>query len=796
MTGTSARQFLLKGLGITAVALALAGLAYQLPILQRASLALQDMQVLATTRPLTYSELLVIDVDEASIAALASQLGPWPYDRDVYALVNEYLRKSGAKVVAYDILFAEPRNGDEQFAASLAATGNAVLIASELPQSPQRNAAYLAQISKSALPSLEGVPAQLRPDITPPVAVLSDAHGVRLGINTVVPDSGSVVRRVPLIHDVYGKRLPSLQLAVLLAANPDATLSGDGQSLSLGAWRWPLTSSGEVELRFPKSPDGIPQLSFYKLVLAALGADSAGEVASAVRGKTIFVGSSTAILGDYVETPLGRMAGLFCAALIHQMLAQGSVLEPARPAWDTLLFLMALAIPLAAFLPRVHDRPYAENLSGIAMVLVVTAASTALISRGQQAALLFPLLTGVVVYLAMMLMRLVTLSQEKRQLDLGMRAAQEAHRLNEQFMSHISHELRTPLTAIMGYNKFLADPALAVERRIQFADVVDKNSQHLLSLVNNILDQSRIQAGQMKIVPAAADLHRLVGDVLLTLAPGAKAKNLALESQIPETLPAGLMLDPMRVKQVLINLLGNAIKFTELGKVRLECDWQNDRLTLAVSDTGPGMTAAQVERIFSPFAQAHDGIAQTHGGSGLGLSISRMLCDLMGGEITVASQPGHGTTFTASITAAACTPPVDGESISPPAIPAKLVGRILIADDNDDIRDLVELYLTGMGLAVLMAENGRQAVAVALSQQPDLVLMDMEMPDFSGLEAVAALRQQGFTHPIMMLTGHVGEAQTALAKEAGCDMVLTKPVDRERLQAAISKLLRPPVATP
>ncbi len=796
MTGTGTQQFLLKGLGIAALALTLTVLAYQVPILQRASLALQDVQVSATARPIDYSDVLVVDADEATIAGLMSQLGPWPYNRDVFALVNEYLRIAGAKVVAYDILFSEPRSGDDQFAASLTATGNAVLIASELAQSLQRDAAHVALVSKSALPRMEGVPAQVRPDITLPVAALSEARGVRLGINTVTPDPGGIVRRVPITHDVYGMRLPSLQLAALMAANPNAALSGDEQSLTLGAWRWPLNSAGEVELRFPESSYLMPRISLYQLVLAALGKDSDGAVASAVRGRTIFVGSSAETLNDSIETPLGKLPGLICAALIHQMLAQGSVLQPRSTAWDGLLFLIAFAIPFAAFLPRLQDRPYAENLSGVVMVLVVTAASTALVSRGQQAELLYPLFAGLIVYLAMLLLRLVTLSNEKRQLDLGMRAAQEARRLNEQFISHISHELRTPLTAIMGYNKFLADPALASDRRTQFADIVEKNSQHLLSLVNNILDQSRIEAGQMKIVPAPADIRRVVSDVLLTLIPGAKAKNLALESQVAEDVSAGLLLDPMRVKQVLINLLGNAIKFTETGKVSLKCDWQDGRLTLAVIDTGPGMTAEQVERIFSPFAQAHDGIAQSHGGSGLGLSISRMLCSLMGGEVTVASQPGQGTTFTATINVAGCAPPANSEPIRPTAVAAKLGGRVLIADDNEDIRDLVELYLSGMGLAALIAEDGRQAVAIAMAEQPELILMDMEMPDVSGLEAVVMLRTQGYTGPIMMLTGHLGDAEAARAKEAGCDMLLTKPIDRERLQGAIMQMLRGSAATP
>ena len=167
----------------------------------------------------------------------------------------------------------------------------------------------------------------------------------------------------------------------------------------------------------------------------------------------------------------------------------------------------------------------------------------------------------------------------------------------------------------------------------------------------------------------------------------------------------------------------------------------------------------------------------------------------MGGEVTVQSQPGQGTTFMAAVTAAACAPPENGETIRPTAVAAKLGGRVLIADDNEDIRDLVELYLTAMGLAVLIAEDGRQAVDTAMAQQPDLVLMDMEMPEVSGLEAVIALRTQGYTRPIMMLTGHLGDAEAALAKEAGCDMLLTKPIDRERLQAAITQMLLGPVTT-
>lgn len=790
ITAVDAQRALLPGVFIAVAALALALLAEQLPILRSASLRLQDAQVYATARTLNYDDVMVIDVDEPSIAGLASQLGSWPYDRDVYALVHDYLTRSGANVIAYDILFSEPRAGDAEFAAALNANGRTVLIASALQQGLQRGSVYIAQLDKGALQGIADVPAQSWGDVTLPVGNLLEARGVRLGLNTVGLDAGSIVRRVPLIHEIYGKRQPSLQLAALMAANPAADLSGDAHTLALGDWRWPLAPTGEVELRFPDSADGIPVTSFHEAVVAALGAQGVKEIANAVRGKTVFIGSSSAILGDYIETPLGRLPGLYAAVLIRQMLAQNSVLAPGHPIWDGLLYLAALSIPLAAFLRRRDDRHYREYLSGIVMLLVVTAGSTILFSRGQQAALLFPLIAGLITYLAMLLRRMVGLSAEKRQLDVDKRAAQEAYRLKEQFMSHISHELRTPLTAIMGYNQLMADPALPAKDRAQFADVVEQNSQHLLSLINNLLDQSKMEAGQMKIVPAPTEIRRLLEDVVLTLSPGARAKNLSLVSNVAAHVPAGLTLDPMRVKQVLINLTGNAVKFTESGSVTLDCDWQQDRLVVAVRDTGPGMPPEQVERIFAPFAQAHEGIAQKFGGTGLGLSISRMLCEMMGGGVTVESIPGEGSVFTATIAAGACTLPALGEATGQFIVPVKMSGRVLIADDNDLICDLVAMYLSGMGLDALTAENGRIAVDTALAEMPDLVLMDMEMPELTGLEAVAELRRKGFTRPIVMFTAHSGDEEAAMAKSAGCDAVLTKPVDRERLQIVIAKLLR------
>lgn len=786
------RRSMWSGIGIAAGALTLAMLAAQVPILRTASLALQDLQIAATAPTLTYTDVLVVDVDEPSIAGLVNQLGPWPYDRDIYSQIHRYLVKSGAKVVAYDILFSESRGGDDEFAAALDAGGQSVLIASALQQGLQRGIAYRSLLDKNALTGLDAVPIQHWEDATLPVAALINARGTRIGLNTVNLDVGGIVRRIPLIHEVHGKRHPSLHLAALMAAKPEEKLSGDTHTLALGALRWPLASSGEVELRFPHSVAGMPEMPFQELVAAATdrnGGQGTQAVADSVRGKTVFIGSSSAILGDNIMTPIGQLPGLHAAVLMHQMLAQGSVLAARYPVGDGMLYLVALIIPLAAFLRRTDDRPYLEYLSGLAMLVVVTLASTVLFARGQQAALLFPVLAGLFTYLALLLRRMVGLSVEKRQLDVDKRAAQEAFRMKEQFVSHISHELRTPMTAIMGYNKLMADPAMPPAERAEFADVVERNSRHLLSLIDNLLDQSRMEAGQMKIVRSPTDIRSIVSEVVLTLSPTAKSKHLTLESSVGELVPAGLMLDPMRVKQILINLAANAVKFTATGSVRIHCNWVDGRLAIAVHDTGPGMPPEQVNRIFTPFAQAHDGVAQKFGGSGLGLSICRMLSDLMGGNVSVESTPGSGSIFTVTIMADACELPVRTDAIRSPMDTAKLKGSVLIADDNDLICDLVAMYVAGMGLNALTAENGRMAVDVALAETPDLVLMDMEMPDLNGLQAVAELRRRGFSQPIAMLTAHSGDAEATLAREAGCDAVLNKPIDREQLQAMIAKLL-------
>ena len=725
-------------------ALAIAGVLAQTTFYLAARLYLGDVQMRLLAPPQRFDKVLVVDVDEESMARLADQLGPWPYRREVYALAVDYLARVGARAVVFDILFSEPREGDEEFAAALGRTDKVVLAVSALPNPLERSRAYHERLSALAWRSpARPPPAYEWPDFTLPLETFASAGGgARLGVISVLPDPGGVLRRVPLLHEAYGRRLPSLPLAALFAAQAPPELEWRDETLRAGPYAWPLRPGGDAELLFPSGTEKLPVLSFYQLVLAAMQTEGyRDEVTLAAKDRTVFIGSSAAILGDYTETPVGRMPGLHALAIAHSLLADGQVLAPHKWFWDLLLVAIALVIPLAAFDRRLDRRPLlTHGLAGVVTPLLVAAAASILYLQKQQNALLFAMLAGLLVYLLLMLQRLAVDYQIRQRLQVDKLAAEEAYRLKERFMAHMTHELRTPLTAIMGFNKLQAGAELPPRERMRYVDIIDANSRHLLALVNNILDQSRIEAGQMKIVRSPVPIRGLVEEVAVTLSAIAAQKNLTLTPEFAPDLPQALALDPLRVKQILINLTGNAIKFTATGGVRLECAWREGALRVAVADTGPGMNEEQLGRIFTAFAQADDSVAQKHGGSGLGLSISLNLCRLMGGRLEVRSIPGAGSTFSVVIPAERCqyTPPEDQtEHLKPPE---KLAGTVLLADDSEDIRDLVAIYLRRMGLKVLLAANGREALELAFRERPDLVLSDMEMPEMDGPEAIRQLR--------------------------------------------------------
>ncbi|MEM6640423.1 MAG: ATP-binding protein [Pseudomonadota bacterium] len=383
------------------------------------------------------------------------------------------------------------------------------------------------------------------------------------------------------------------------------------------------------------------------------------------------------------------------------------------------------------------------------------------------------------------------LSAAKADLESREKDLLRANNIKARFIAGMSHEFRTPLASILGYAELieLASESLhdASDEVATHVQSISRAGRHLLSMVDNILDQARLEDDQLVLQEKPVSLRGLVDDMSAIVAPLAAARFLAYASFVDPDVPDVVMIDATRLRQVLLNLLGNAIKFTEHGSVSLEVGCAGDELVLAVSDTGLGIAPSDRAHIFDAFAR---GQADEHvGGVGLGLNITKRLCDLMNGRIELASAVGEGSTFTVSLPLAVAAKPE-----SPPATPrARPIGdadvRILVAEDDPDIIDLVQIILAGAGYRVDVAMNGQDAVDMCGQTKPDLVLMDVNMPILNGLEAATAMRQRGLTVPIIALSASLGLADRDDALRAGYDAYLLKPIARTDLLASIARHL-------
>ena len=367
----------------------------------------------------------------------------------------------------------------------------------------------------------------------------------------------------------------------------------------------------------------------------------------------------------------------------------------------------------------------------------------------------------------------------------------EAKETISRFLANMSHEIRTPLTAIIGYSESLRDAPLTREEANDAIHTVVRSSQHLLRIINDILDFSKIEANKLEIERIHTDLFLLLTEIESYFGMMANNKGLQFEIHYRFPLPRIIHTDPTRLKQVLLNLCSNALKFTAQGSVQIQvsCDPNSERLYFAVSDTGIGMSSEQAEKVFQPFTQADTSTTRNFGGTGLGLTISKQLAELMGGTIKVESQPGRGSRFTLSIASgklsqatwirnkqdAQCEPVTE---LKRQIIP-KLQGHILYAEDGKDNQRLAQLLLKQTGARLSIVENGQQALDyIQQHDDVDLILMDMQMPVMNGLDATKAIRAYGFDKPIIAFTANVMKEDVALYQEIGCAACLSKPVQK------------------
>jgi signal transduction histidine kinase/DNA-binding response OmpR family regulator len=381
-------------------------------------------------------------------------------------------------------------------------------------------------------------------------------------------------------------------------------------------------------------------------------------------------------------------------------------------------------------------------------------------------------------------------------------AAEEANRAKSDFLANMSHELRTPLTAILGHAELVLDRLTPDNPAHEPLTIIQKNGRHLLSLINDVLDLAKIEAGKVELDKQPFSLRALLDDLYALLEPRAAQRGLTLRFVLPPSLPEVVETDPTRLKQVLLNLLGNSIKFTERGWIELRAEYRprsrsQGELQFEVSDTGVGMSPEQVKRLFRPFSQADGSTTRRFGGTGLGLAISRHLAAKLGGTLTVESELGRGSTFTVTVAvrlASQISGTAEADHASDPqALPSLHDCNILLVEDSPDNRRLIAMILERAGAHVIAAENGQDALdryygvhttsddVVLQRPEIDLILMDMQMPVMDGYEATRILRQRGCRVPIVALTANamVGDRQKCL--DAGCTDFATKPVDRRRL---------------
>ncbi|MCP4787410.1 MAG: response regulator [Fuerstiella sp.] len=404
---------------------------------------------------------------------------------------------------------------------------------------------------------------------------------------------------------------------------------------------------------------------------------------------------------------------------------------------------------------------------------------------------------------------------ERQSIEEELRTSREdalaADRSKSDFLANMSHEIRTPMTAILGFSDVLLEPGVPNEEKLRASQTIHRNGQHLLKVINDILDLSKVESGRLDIEQKDSNPAAIVRDVKELLAEQATSQGNDLLLELRGDIPLTIQTDPTRLKQALINLAGNAVKFTKNGTVRIvaDCDRKNERLSFCVTDSGIGITSDQMERIFHPFGQADSSTTREYGGTGLGLTITKRIAEALGGDVSVESEPGRGSTFTLSIATGPLTgvqmlSTLDDEPTSckdgpyPPASNVdRIDGRVLLVEDGPDNQRIISLILRKFGADVTLAENGKEGVDAAISAlragEPfGVILMDMQMPIMDGYTATEVLRDSGYSGQIVALTAHAMKEDVNKCLAAGCDAYLSKPIDRKTFVANVAARMGKP----
>lgn len=761
-------------------------------------LALEDGLLRLTAQPLRVDELALLDIDDDALREMQAELGDWPYPRSVYALLLDYLQQAGARRVVIDLVLSGEREGDAELARALRTGPPAVLAAAGLqleatPSAlPAEEQSVLKRLAWTAAPP--GLPSlSWNALMLPATPLLREAPAAlgRIGLVSSPLDSDGLLRRQPLWHRYQGQVLPALPLAVLLQEQPERL-----QALKT----WPLDAQGRVQLKLPSRLEGLHDLSWGRLMRAALGQRDDPGLRESLRGRTVFVGSS-AFFADSVSTPQGRLSGAAFLATATALLARGQVLAPAGWIWAAVLLALA-AVPGVLHARSRALQPQQRWLlllgsSALSLGLLLSLAVWLV-----QSQLLLPSLLGPLATLTLALM-LAGLAEQRwqslrhRELRHAREVAEAANQAKTRFLAHVSHEIRTPMNAVLGMAEILARTELSAEQR-RYVQVFQGAGQQLFALINDLLDNAKIEAGKLSLSPHAFDLGDLLHQQIELQRGRAQERGLSLELSCAAEAQVWVWGDAQRLAQVLANLLSNAIKFTRVGGVRVAAvrdaaGW----VRISVQDTGIGVPAHLQERIFQPYSQADASTAREFGGTGLGLAISRSLVQLMGGELRLQSAAGQGSCFELNLPLPPheAPPAASQPATLAPAGPARPL-RLLLCEDNEVNVLVIEAMLTPLGHVIELAGDGEQALVCLQQGRYDLVLMDVQMPRLDGISATRRWREQEAAAgrkrlPIIALTANAFAQDVAQCLAAGCDAHLSKPISLQALLQALERWAPP-----
>jgi signal transduction histidine kinase len=386
--------------------------------------------------------------------------------------------------------------------------------------------------------------------------------------------------------------------------------------------------------------------------------------------------------------------------------------------------------------------------------------------------------------------------QASAQLRQAQRAAEAAAVAKSRFLANMSHEIRTPMNAVVGANELLLDCDLRAEER-DLVETAQEAAYGLLSILNDILDFSKIDAGRLELETIPFDLPLLMDQTAQLLKPTAVKKNLDLKLDISPKVPQAVRGDPTRLRQIVLNLAGNALKFTASGSVSIRVDGQTTApnqalITIAVADTGIGIAPDRIGTLFREFTQEDSTVTRRFGGTGLGLAISQRLVEKMGGRIRVESTLGQGSTFTVEAPIGLANP----VEITPPTHMGLSESEtfpgcsVLLTEDNQINQKIGRRILERLGCEVEVANNGREAIALAESAKYDLILMDLHMPEVDGLEATREIRRRGIATPVIALTASVLDETRNACEAAGMNGFIAKPIRVEEISSVLKQYHR------